>query len=137
MRSKLLLLLVLLPLTVQAQELTCIKGKIKKLLRGKESVENASYCTNNEGTILVSEACYRKNCLSSLPAVDFDITKDMEIGIGSPGFALCRKMKGSPEIITFKHGEKWLSLDRCIFEPASYFVDAGHLYKLNSQKMKK
>lgn len=136
MPNKLLILLVLLPLSLQAEELKCTKGKIKKLLRGKETVETASYCTDKKGTILISEACHKQKCLEKLKGVEFDLARETASGVGSPGFALCRKLGGSPEIISFKLGKGWASLDRCLLEPASNYVDTGHLYKVIWEKTK-
>lgn len=141
MRSKfpLLVLLLILPASLLgrawALEFTCIKnGEIKILFDAEVTVEKASYCTNKDGNILISENCHRKNCTKQLKPVKFDLDREVDSGIGTPGFTLCRMMGGKPEIIEFKLNEQWLGLDRCLFEPERTFIDTGYLYQLNLEK---
>ena len=134
-----LVLLTLLPLTTYADELTCIKnGKIRTVSQTESRIQNSSYCSNADGTVLIEEKCYRSDCLRNLQPINFHLKNNLTDGWGSPGFAHCRQQGGSPELIEFMWQKKWLSLDRCLIKkPIPTFVDTGYFYKINRMKLNK
>lgn len=133
MRSFILSSIIFLSLasTLAAAELTCLKGTIKKLYEMKEITEPSEFCTNAEGNVLISKTCEKLDCLKDLPLAE---VKFNTAGVGTPGFALCRKLGGGPEIVEFQVKEKWYKLDRCLLKQRSHYVDAGTLFQWNKER---
>lgn len=112
----------------------CLAGQIKTKFAGQANFEPASYCTNEDGTELLSQSCKdKKNC----QALSFKGTKDKAAlhmtAQGTPGFHLCTELKGDAQVIelTLPTGS-WVKLDRCLFNDGS-FIDVGSLLEITYQ----
>lgn len=125
-------LLLAVSFATQAQELTCVSGKISQVEFGKTKEESSDYCFNGDKTVLLSKNCQQKKCKV------FEDKRRFRVGellsqIGKPSFRLCREVGGQPEIIEFFVERKPYKLDRCLFKDGSYsdsdFLLAHYLAK--------
>lgn len=106
-------------------------GEIRYFYNRKEFKESASYCFNSDKSSLISQKCEQENCLNQLPLLSFKLSKEYK-GLGTPGFILCRKYLGVPQIIEFKVNDKWYTLDRCTLNgDKDLYIDTGSLLKFN------
>lgn len=111
--------------SAQAQELTCVSGKISQIEFGKLKEESSDYCFNDDKTVLLSKNCQQKKCQA------FEDKRKFKIGelfsqIGKPSFKLCRELGGQPEIVEFFVQNQSYKLDRCLFKDGS-FTDSDFL----------
>lgn len=122
------LVLVLISFSLVAQpDLKCEGGEIRYLLDGKMEFEKSTYCYNADKTVLLSYECVEKKCAKSF--IKSDISKsELSSVIGAPGFSLCRKLSGTPQIIEFRAEGKWWELDRCVFQKQLY-LDSAYLFR--------
>lgn len=109
----------------------CFRGRIKTQILKEEKVVEDSYCTNEDGTELLSQNCRgKKPCLAMKAS---DVTReDLYLNpVGTASFALCEKLKGEGQIIQISLKDKsWASLDRCLFPDGSY-MDTGSLLEFH------
>lgn len=114
-------------------QLSCqANGKIKYIYKGEEKMEVAGYCFSADHSYLLSPGCQNQPCAAlsgSLPKIP---DSDLAGSLGSPGFKLCRKVGGEPQLLEYFDGEKWWSADRCLFARDGSFVDTGILVKKRS-----
>ncbi len=113
-----------------AEDLTCITGKISQTTFGKTNAEKSTYCFNKNKTTLASKSCLNQTCKAyqSTGKVSY---KELYSEYGKPGFVLCRKLKGEPQIIYFYVDNKPYKLDRCTFSDGG-FIDTGLLLEYYS-----
>lgn len=109
----------------------CLQGQIKTRQFGQESLAPSSYCTNQDGTELISQSCTLKNPCRALAARgSLEKSEIQDSPVGTLGFHLCTKLKAKPEIIEFKiKSGEWVKLDRCLFNDGSY-IDVGSLMEI-------
>ncbi|WP_413580752.1 hypothetical protein [Bdellovibrio sp. HCB288] len=125
-------LIISLVLASHADSLTCTRGVIRQTTGGAVIAEAADYCFNEEKNRLISKNCKNRDC----PAFDrLKIVNFSEIygQHSNPGFNLCRKLEGHPQIIEFKVGKEWYALDRCVFKDGT-FADVGQLLGFYTRK---
>ena len=106
----------------------CIEGKIKYILYNKEIISKENYCFELDLDMLFSsDPCAdNKVCISKdLDPIEFKIS-EKNFETGSPGFKICEKYNGTPQIIEFWTGKKWQPSSRCIFSDGS-FIDTSSL----------
>ena len=106
----------------------CIDGKIKHIFYNKEIISNENYCFELESDMLFSsDPCADgKICISkNFDPIEFKIS-EKNFETGSPGFKICEKYNGTPQIIEFWTGKKWQPSSRCIFSDGS-FIDTSSL----------
>ena len=120
--------------SVFAMELKCTDGQIRWYHEKKQSQEIINYCTNDDGTVFVSKDCYLTQCWKKFNITQLALDKAIDQEIGSPGFAICRALKGVPQIIEFEHQKRWVSLDRCRLKEGD--IDTGLLFKVLNEKVK-
>lgn len=113
---------------IYSSEFKCTEGKIEQISFGKTITETSSYCYNPSKTNLLSLHCYKTHCEQKLSDKKYKIDELLST-IGNPGFNLCRKLNGNPEIITFFVAKTAYKLDRCIFSKENY-VDTDYLLSL-------
>ena len=112
----------------------CIDGKIKHIFHNKEIITNENYCYDLESDMLYSsDPCADgKICISKdLEPIDFK-TSELNFEIGSPGFKICEKYNGTPQIIEFWAETKWKPSSRCIFSDKSFIDNSSLAQKTNS-----
>lgn len=122
--SKLYFLTAFLSFGVFASEFKCTKGTISQIADSKEVKETSHFCYNRDHTRLVSHGCQKFECVPNKSVGKFS---DYYSEIGTPGFKICRKLGGEPEIIEFFVDGKSYSLDRCLFKEE--YVNVGFLIK--------
>ena len=89
-----------------ASPMNCTKeGKIRHRYNGKMRVEAAKYCVDSSKTRLFSIDC--KKCRMEDHDFDFIDLSDLMGTVGSPGFKLCRRVGGQPQIVSFLFNGKW------------------------------
>lgn len=108
------------------EPLQCEKGQIRSVTSGKVTVTDFKYCYDKATkSQLFSPNCRSKKCVA------FDYPEELRfkefIGpTGSPGFKVCRKVGGIPQIVEFSVSGKWYKLDQCVFQDGS-FVNSDYL----------
>jgi hypothetical protein len=112
---------------IYASDLTCSIGKITQRTFGKVYSESKEICYNQDKNILVSRNCENKRCMAYSSKQRFSFN-DLFNEKGKPGFVLCRKLGGDPQLIDFYVNNKPYALDRCTFSDGG-FVDTGHLLR--------
>jgi hypothetical protein len=123
-----LITILLLTNIAYTSEFTCTTGKIEQISFGKMLSEKSSYCYNKTLTNLISLNCYKTHCEKTLSNTKYKI-QDLISTVGKPGFKLCNKLNGNPEIITFYVSNISYKLDRCLFTNGNY-VDTDYLLSL-------
>jgi hypothetical protein len=109
--------------------LDCQKSKIQYITFGIKSVENSYFCTNQYKDLIISNNCKNKKCYAYKASHLKYRVSSLSSEVGKPGFKLCRKLKGKPQIIRFLVLKKWYKLDRCIFSTDNSYIDSGSLLK--------
>lgn len=106
----------------------CIDGKIRYIDGKEEKVVKESYCYDTILRKIYSSGRCKPNtkCMA-----DFDKPIMMKVSevsgeTGSPGFKICEKVGGVPQIMEFWEGNQWVKTARCIFKDGSY-IDNGTL----------
>lgn len=105
--------------------LTNKEGKIQYILDKKKVEVKSAYCFEETTKSILSLRCkVNKKC----DALKFKKNKRaFNSSTGSPGFKLCQQVYfGTPQIIQFWTGVKWINTDRCIFSDQTY-IDIGRL----------
>ena len=102
------------------EDLSCGKGRLRILENGKSRIEYSTFCTNDDGTVLISEKFKKKKVIGK------KVPKSESL---NPGFVFCRKLGATPELVDIEVKGRWYELDRCLFDDGS-FIDTGSLYEL-------
>tara|TARA_R110002072_G_scaffold534_7_gene4219 strand:+ start:115086 stop:115481 length:396 start_codon:yes stop_codon:yes gene_type:complete len=112
----------------------CNVGTIEFTNKQKKIQKKMSFCFDQDKR---DKYIYSKNCkgLKCKPLLlpekrPVDISK-YKFSVGSPGFKVCRELKGSPQIIKYQLGKdkKWNQSARCIFDDET-FVSTNLLFKI-------
>lgn len=111
---------------------TCIEGKIKFQHKGKEVINNESYCYDNSIKLLISsKPCGNKKICQSKNLGTIDLKMSEIAGeTGSLGFKICEKFHGSPQIVEYWADNKWNPNSRCLFEDGSFIDNASLAQKV-------
>lgn len=119
-------LILLLAAQAFAADLTCQTGTLRMPYDGKtKALESQNYCYNEDRTELFSKDCQNRKCMAF--TIDSEVKmSDIMNQHSNPGFNLCRKLGGKPELLEFEANKDWFSLDRCVFKDGSY-VSTGEL----------
>lgn len=80
-------------------------------------IEKSNYCFSDK---LISKKCYKKKCTNIHRFPTSIEIKNFFAPVGSPGFKLCKKLQGSPQIMEYWTGKKWVLTSRCIFSKDEY-----------------
>jgi hypothetical protein len=108
-----------------AADMLCIRGELKLIQDPKSMEKNVEYCYDTSRTILVSKSCLQFNCSAFAFQGKYSF-REISSSVGNPGFALCRRLHGRPELLQFFADNRFYSLDRCVFNKTD-FVDTGLL----------
>ena len=107
-------------------------GKIRYFESEKEVITKEPYCFDSEQQILMSDSKCKskegqvKTCVaSSLDTIKMN-SADVFESDGTPGFTICFKNSGTPQLMEYWDGKKWIKSSRCIFGDNS-FVDISTL----------
>lgn len=110
------------------KDIDCINGKIRYIEGKNEKVIEENYCYDSLLRKIYSSGRCKPNtkCMA-----DFDQPIPMKMSEvtgekGSPGFKICEKVGGVPQIIDYWEGNKWVKTARCVFRDGSY-IDNGSL----------
>lgn len=110
----------------------CEKIKIKYIENQDEKMTQVEACLDKDerDRYIYSKSCQGLKCrVLSKPEARPVSLKDYKSSIGSPGFKVCRELKGSPQIFSYKYLGKWYKTDRCLFENGS-FASTNLIFKL-------
>ncbi len=114
--------------SLAGKDIDCINGKIRYIEGKDEKVMNENYCYDSLLRKIYSSGRCKPNtkCMA-----DFDQPIPMKMSEvtgekGSPGFKICEKVGGVPQIIDYWEGDKWVKTARCVFKDGSY-IDNGTL----------
>ncbi|PIK16127.1 hypothetical protein [Halobacteriovorax sp. JY17] len=122
MLNKVILLSLFLGKPVYAKEV-CGVGQIKYIKNQKEIVQNLKFCKESEGGSIYSQNCSERKChfLKEPFKRPVDLRKYAST-MGSPGFKVCRELKGSPQIIKYKFNDQkfWDDDARCIVDEKTF-----------------
>ncbi|WP_127717392.1 hypothetical protein [Halobacteriovorax sp. HLS] len=123
MQIKFGLIVAILISSSQAKE-TCSAGKIKFINNQKEKIEKLTFCTDSDkyGEFIYSKDCQGLSCnfLKDPYKRPANLSKYAK-SVGSPGFKLCRELKGSPQIIQYQvNSDEWKQDSRCFFGKSSF-----------------
>lgn len=133
MPLRLLILWLLLPTICLADnDMTCTRSSFRSVTGGKTSITAHTFCYDKTKTKLSSKDCRRQQCQAFKLKKKFEF-QELYQGIGNPGFALCRKLEGHPEILEFQVKKEWYKLDRCLFKESS-FVNTDQLMSFYLQR---
>ena len=111
----------------------CVEGKTKHIFHNKEVITNENYCYDLESSMLYStDPCAgEKICTSkNLNPIDFKLS-EIDFETGSPGFKVCDKYSGTPQIIDFWAENQWRQSSRCIFSDGSFIDNSSLTQKVN------
>jgi hypothetical protein len=120
------------------EQLICLKsGQLRFIDQGLQSTKVADFCFSEDRSYFLSSSCQRNQDCLALSTDLSEIKKPALAGkVGSPGFKLCRRAGGTPELLEFYDGKKWWSMDRCLFTEDSSYVDTGILLRRWSKDSK-
>ncbi len=126
----LIALILLVPLEFAFGE--CFSVETKIIFHSSPEMDQEVFCERHLGQILfyVSKSCETSQC-SLLKAKRSPIMiQDYHGQMGSPGFKLCRALKGTPQIVEWRRDQtqKWQSFGRCFM--GDDFVEIGLLVNL-------
>jgi len=125
--SKILILLLLPKLAFSD---TCIKSQI----RIDDKVQSSAICYNENKDFIISHPCDEKTCQAKNNIKKFQgKIVNLLSEYSKPGFTLCEKIKGEPEIIEFYAEKSWHKADRCLFKDGS-FISTDRLIKIVREK---
>ena len=106
----------------------CIEGKIKHTFKNKDVLSKENYCYELESNMLLSsdpcpgdKVCQNKE-LKPIGIKMSEVSNES----GSPGFKICEKYNGIPQVIEFWATDEWHTTSRCIFNDGS-FIDNSSL----------
>jgi hypothetical protein len=121
------------------EELVCkTGGKIKYIYKGVAKTEAAAYCYSADHSYLVSPGCrLGKECAALAGTLRQIPDSALSGSLGSPGFKLCRRAGGDPQLLEYFDGEKWWAADRCLFTRDGSFVDTGILVRKRARAGRK
>ena len=102
------------------EDLSCFEGKIRLRYGDSVTIEESSFCTNEDRTVLISKDFKKKKIKK---------VKTFEPTQLNPGFVACQEVGGTAEHLEFQVEGKWFELDRCLFSDKSY-IDSGSLFQL-------
>lgn len=123
MQIKLFIIILLFSPFVSGEEI-CGVGKIKYILKQKEVIKTVSMCENIKkfGEYIYSINCRALDCRFVKDPYKKPISlKKYARSVGSPGFKVCRELKGSPQIIQYQlNSKEWKQDARCIFGKSSF-----------------
>ena len=105
-----------------SENLSCGKGRLRILENGKSQIERSIFCTNYNGTVLISEKFNKKKIIGR------KIPRSHSV---NPGFIFCKSLGGRPELVDIDVKGIWYELDRCQFQDGT-FIDTGSLYELGN-----
>ena len=111
----------------------CVEGKTRHILYNKEVITNENYCYDLEsGMLFSSDPCASdKVCMSKdLDSIDFKLSST-NFEIGSPGFKICDKYNGKPQIMDFWADNQWRPSSHCIFTEGSFIDNSALSEKAN------
>ncbi len=129
MKKKLALVfisLVCLDFSLHAESIGCIKGKIRFVEGKKEIIQNEDYCYESLPRKIYSSGKCKESfkCFAQMTKPIHLKKMDVAGQVGSPGFKICEKIGGVPQIMEFWDEEEWIKTSRCLFKDSSY-VDIG------------
>jgi len=128
----------LTPTLSQAIETICTYGKTKYIYIGKPIIKKEPYCLtypeDQKKASLISLNCKNKTCEALKEPSQIISKQKLYSEIGSPGFHLCRTLKGKPQLLDYWHGNQWHSTSRCQFSDDS-FIEIDYLYHLWSKSI--
>jgi hypothetical protein len=97
----------------------CFETKTKIIFDGKPEFEKISLCqkkTTDKMIFIISKSCLNDQCEILQRTKKKIIIKNYTSNIGSPGFKLCEKLDGVPQIFEFlDQAHRWQSTERCFF----------------------
>ncbi|KHD88643.1 MAG: hypothetical protein OM95_07505 [Bdellovibrio sp. ArHS] len=127
------LLFLLFSFSFAQSDLHCASGSFRFLTNGVTSTSKSFYCYNSDKTQLYSKECKNQKCPLAFDSKKYFNFSDLHDENSNPGFNLCRKLDGKPEILEFQADKEWFKLDRCNFKDGS-FVSTSELLKFYLQK---
>ena len=102
----------------------CSSGKIKYTFKQKEKIESVQLCESSDkyGEMIYSKNCKGLKCKILKEPFKRPVNlKKYAQAIGSPGFKVCRELKGSPQIIKYQiNKSEWKQDSRCIFNKSTF-----------------
>ncbi len=130
----LLLLIAKFTLVTELPKLECLDaGKLRFLALGSQQEEKSAYCFDKTRSYFLSKSCHGKDCAAKTKKVCAVDPGRLKGQVGSPGFKLCEGAGGVPQILEFHDGEKWWSMDRCLFVSDGSYMDTGLMLKSRSE----
>lgn len=131
MKSKIipLTIFILLPLSAFAgKDFGCIDGQIRFIEGKSEKIIKEKYCYDALLRKIYSSGQCRPNtkCMADFDRPIVLKLADVSGETGSPGFKICEKINGVPQIMEFWDGDRWIKTARCVFKDGSY-TDTGSL----------
>lgn len=106
----------------------CISGKLRFLEGKTEKIVNETYCYDSLLRKIYSSGRCKPNtkCMADFDKPIMMKMDELSGERGSPGFKICEKVQGVPQIIDYWDGDHWIKTARCIFKDGSY-IDNGSL----------
>ncbi|WP_413578132.1 hypothetical protein ACLVWU_06275 [Bdellovibrio sp. HCB290] len=121
-------LILFLTAPIFAASLTCQTGSFRMPYDGATKVVKAqTYCFNEDRTELYSKDCQSRKCSAFNLEIQVKMA-DLLNESSNPGFNLCRKLGGKPELLQFEASAEWFALDRFNFKDGA-FVSTGELMR--------
>ena len=78
--------------------LNCEQGQLRIPYLGKAKIITQIFCTNTQGTELLSASCIEKKCSAFRSKVKINLSQ-MYSNRGTPSFHLCHQLGGTPQIV--------------------------------------
>lgn len=106
----------------------CSDTKIRRQVEPQKYVEEVvSLCDTQDGVHFSSPDCRTPEACA--PGKDKWKKRPLKSDIGSPGFAACEMLQGSPQFIEILREKTWYVTDLCFFGPKK-FIDNDRIYRL-------
>lgn len=132
MKVKKLIVLLLSIIIIIPLYANCVEGQIKFQYKGKEVINNESYCYDNSIKLLFSsKACSNKKICQNKNLGTLDLKLSEIAGeTGSLGFKICENFQGTPQIVDYWGDNKWNPNSRCLFDDGSFIDNASLAQKV-------
>jgi hypothetical protein len=116
------------------EKLHCLEaGQLRFLALGSTREEKSSYCFDKSRSLFLSSSCHKKKCHAKKNKGCKVPPESLRGSVGSPGFKLCQALGGEAQILEFHDGERWWSMDRCLFLSDGSYMDTGLMLKQRSE----
>lgn len=115
-----LLFLISLFLSLNLQAECLKKGKIQFIKNKKKVFQEASYCFEPMGVVILNETCFKNKKCDAYQKYFSNKMPLVKSKIGNPLHHKCYLLGGKPYIVEVKKGAGWKRTSLCFFDDGSF-----------------